>query len=649
MHYLNPCHSPDGLSRASLKRAVRWGLSLLVLTGLAQMAQADPPAPAAPASVPAPAVVPPPAPTPAPAEPPPSPLPAIIQKIQAELMGEPTDDSVLHPDVPHGEFLEGTITDSKIYPGTINPFKVYVPAQYDPAKPACLLVRLDGIGENEGIVLDNLIAKGDIPVMIAVGVSPGAIWKAPGKEAVRWNRSYEFDSTNANFADYLLTELLPAVEKLSTKDNRPVRLSHNPNDRAVTGGSTGGIGSFTLAWERPDSFRRVYSVIGTFVSMRGGHDYPALIRKTEPKPLRIFLEDGFHDAWNPLFGSWYMENQEMEAALTFAGYDVQHAWGDHGHNGKAGSVIFPDVMRWLWRDWPAPVSAGSSHNDMLKAILLPNEKWQIVADGYKSASGLASNQAGEVYFADAPDHTLYKIAGDEKPEPVSQKAEAIHGEAFGPDGTLYATVPADENVIAVDAKGESRMVAKGIRGNGIVVTSDNFLYVTEPGEHSDQPSNLWRIAPTGEKNLVDSGLLSASGLAFSPDKALLFVAEAATKWVYSYLTQPDGSLQDKQPYYWLHMTDTPNDSGAADMAVDSTGTLYVATRMGVQVCDPNGRVRAILPLPTPCGPTHSLCWGGPGFDTLYVTDGNTVFKRKLNVVGYSQWAAPIVLPPHGGS
>jgi sugar lactone lactonase YvrE/enterochelin esterase-like enzyme len=600
---------------------------------------------------------------------PPTPVPPLVDKIRKELDGPPLPDAQRQPGVPQGEMLSGEITDSKIYPGTENQFQVYVPKQYNPDKPACLLVKLDGFAGGQAIILDNLIAKGDMPVTIGVGITPGMIVKPgddaqaaaaeteakpgkpvkpPKKDVARFNRSYEFDSVNDNLPNYVLDELLPKVEAMTTKDGRAIHLSHDPNDRAVTGGSTGGIGSFTLAWRRPDAFSRVYTLIGTYVSMRGGHEYPALIRKTEPKPIRIFLEDGNIDSWNQIFGSWFMANVQMEAALNWSGYDVQHAWGTHAHNGKPGGTIFPDVMRWLWAGWPAKIQAGTSRNDQLVAMLVPGQTWQLVGDGYKAATGLASNPQGEVCFSDAPDQTIYKIGADGKPAAFAQRTPAVSGEAFGPDGTLYVTAPADQKICTIDSTGMTKDIATGIRGHGIVVTSDKSIYVTEPGEHTDMPSQLWLIKPTGEKSVIDSGLSAASGLAFSPDKALLFGAEEATKWVYSYIMQPDGTLADKQRFYWLHMTDIPNNSGAEDMAVDTDGSLYVATRMGIQVCDRNGRVRAILPLPTPCGPVQSLCWGGPAFDTLYATDGNKVFARKMKIPGYSQWAAPAVLKPGSG-
>ncbi len=574
---------------------------------------------------------------------------ALVEKIQSELSSPfPPIEGKLDAAVPHGEFLEGTITNSKTYPATENNFQVYIPAQYDPAKPACLLLKLDGLGSFEGAVLDNLIAKKEVPVIIGVGVSSGTVWKdpagTPSRRAFRFNRSFEFDSVNDRFPQFILNELLPAVQKLTTHDGRPIKLSPDGNDHAATGGSTGGIGSFTLAWRRPDQFTRVYSVIGTFVSMRGGNEYPALVRKTDPKPIRIFLEDGSSDAWNPLFGSWFDANLNMESALAFAGYDVAHAWGTHGHDGRPGQVIFPDVMRWLWRDYPERVKSGVSQNSTLQEITLPDQPWRKVSQSFQSAAGLAADSRGDVYLSDSAAAVVYHVGNGEST--VFKQEPGIVAEAFGPDGTLYGVVPSAKKVIALRPDGQGRTVAEDIAGRGIIVTHDGAVYVSEPGAHSDMPSRIWQIK-NGKKTLVDQGLLSASGIAFSPDGSLFYAAEKSTKWIYSYIVQPDGILASKQPYYWLHMTDAVNDSGAEDIAVDTHGNLYAATRMGIQVCDQNGRVRAILPLPTPSGPVRSLCFGGEHFDVLYVTDGTQVFRRQLKVRGFAPWSTPAAVPSQG--
>ncbi len=264
---------------------------------------------------------------------------------------------------------------------------------------------------------------------------------------------------NDQFPDFVLTELLPAVQNLRTRDGRAIKLSTAANDRAVTGASTGGIGSFTLAWRRPDQFTRVYSEIGTFVSMRGGQEYPALIRKTDPKPIRIFLEDGSTDAWNPLFGSWYDANLNMESALKFAGYDVAHAWGNHGHTNRPGQVIFPDVMRWLWREYPAPIKAGISNNSTLQELTSPDEGWCQVAKTFGSAAGLTANAKGEIYLSDAPAKTVYRLGIDNNPVVVF-KGAAVVGQAVGPDDSLYGIVPDKKQIVRSRCAGRQSALSR---------------------------------------------------------------------------------------------------------------------------------------------------------------------------------------------
>lgn len=575
---------------------------------------------------------------------------ALVEKIQHGLSASfPPPEATPAPGVPRGELIHASLTDSKIYPGAFNAFDVYVPAQYNPARPACLLVKLDGLGTFEAAVLDSLIAGNEVPVLIGVGIVAGTVWKdpegTPKRAAYRFNRSYEFDSLNDRFPGYVLDELLPAVQKLTARDGRPLKISPAGNDHAATGASTGGIGSFTLAWRRPDQFTRVYSLIGTYVSMRGGHEYPALIRKTDPKPIRLFLEDGSADAWNPLFGSWYEANLLMESALTFAGYDVAHAWGTHGHDSRPGQVILPDVLRWLWRDYPSPVATGISRNSTLREITLPAESWKMLPQSFRAAAGLAASPAGAVYLTDPSAQTVYRLTHDTQPAVFRQGLSAT-ALAFGPDGTLYAAAPALKKILALTPHGELRTVADAIAAHSLTVTHDGALYASEPGLHPDTPSRLWHIR-NGRKTLIDRGLSSASGVALSPDASLFYAAEKSTKWIYSYILQPDGTLRYKQPYFWLHMPDVPNESGAQALAADIHGNLYVATHMGIQVCDHNGRVRAILPLPTPSGSVRGLCFGGDNFDILYATDGTRVFTRRLKLPGYAPWAKPIAVTSQG--
>jgi gluconolactonase len=551
------------------------------------------------------------------------------------------------PAHPRGEVTKYTFDQSKIFPGTVRDYWVYVPKQYDPAKPACVHVNQDGIQFKAPEVFDELIDKKEMPVTIGVFIMHGRV-KAPSDKALdRLNRSYEYDGLGDNYARFVLEELLPEVEKKTTADGRPLRLSKDGNDRSIAGTSSGAICAFTAAWERPDAFRRVFSGVGTYVGLRGGNNYPTLIRKTEPKPIRIFLQDGSKDL-NIYGGDWWMANQEMERALTFAGYEVRHVWGEDGHNGKQATEVFPDAMRWLWKDWPAPVKAGRG-SPQLQSILLPGEDWQLVAEGYKFTEGPAANDKGEVFFNDVGAGKTYKIGLDGKVTLFLSDSKKGDGQAFGPDGKLYAVAGGADQILAYDAEGKPTVIADGFRGNDLVVRHDGGIYVTNPphptlspggrGQGEGEPSKVWYISPRGEKRVVDTGLKFSNGVTLSPDQSLLYVADTRTHWVYSYQVRPDGSLAAKQRYYHLHVPDTADDSGADGMRVDRDGRLYVATRMGIQVCDQAGRVNCIIP--TPNGKIANLCFGGENGDTLFATCGDRVFKRKLKVKGAHAFQAPI--------
>ena len=537
---------------------------------------------------------------------------------------------------PKGELTKHTFEQSKIFPGTVRDYWVYVPKQYDPAKPACVYVGQDGVGFNAPAVFDELIHKKEMPVTIGVFVMHGRV-KAPSDQALdRFNRSYEYDGLGDSYARFLLEELLPAVETKKTSDGRPIKLSQDGNDRAIGGASSGAVCAFTAAWERPDAFRRVFSAIGTYVGLRGGNNYPTLIRKYEPKPIRIFLQDGSKDL-NIYGGDWWMANQEMERALTFAGYEVNHAWGDGGHDGKHGTQVFPDAMRWLWKDWPAPIKAGAG-SPQLKEILIPGEDWKLVGDGFGFTEGTAVNAKGEVFFNQVGASKTFKIGPDGKPVLFLNDTKKGDGQRFGPDGRLYSVAGGSNQIIAHDGD-KPTVIADGFRGNDLVVRHDGSIYVTQPGWDGKEPSKVWYISPKGEKKVVDTGLKFSNGITVSPDQTLLYVDDMRSHWVYSYQIQPDGSLAHKQRYYHLHMHDSADDSGADGMRVDRDGRLYVATRLGIQICDQAGRVNCIIP--TPNGRIANLCFGGENFDTIFAACGDRVYQRKVKVKGANAFQAPI--------
>jgi sugar lactone lactonase YvrE/enterochelin esterase-like enzyme len=543
-------------------------------------------------------------------------------------------------DVPRGEVTRFRFETSKIFPGTTRDYWVYVPKAYDPARPACLYVGQDGLQRGAPEVFDQLIARNAMPVTIGVFVTPGRV-KATQPEALdRFNRSYEYDGLGDAYARFLINELLPEVESRKTSDGKEIRLSKDPNDRAIGGVSSGAICAFTVAWERPDAFRRVFSSIGTYVGLRGGNEYPTLIRKFEPKPLRVFLQDGSNDL-NIYGGDWWMANQEMERALVFAGYEVNHVWGDGNHNGKYAAEVFPDAMRWLWQGWPAAVKAGLG-SKQLQEILIPGEEWHLVGEGYKFTEGPTASPKGVVYLNDIPTSTLYEVGLDGTIRPFLKDTKKGNGQAFGPDGRLYAAATETDQILAYDAQGKAEVIADGIRGNDLVVRHDGAIFVTNPGLPAPEQSKVWFIGPDRQKKVVDTGLKYANGVTLSPDQSLLYVADSRTHWVYSYQVAPDGSLLHKQKFFRLHVPDTADDSGADGLRVDRGGRLYVATRMGLQVCDQAGRVNGIIP--TPNGAVSNLAFGGANFDILYATCNDKVYRRKVRVQGANAFEPPIKPP-----
>lgn len=271
----------------------------------------------------------------------------------AEKRYELRPSSQANAEVVKGTVSSGVWLDSEVFPGTKRHYSVYVPAQYDGAKPAALMVFLDGHAYvnlksdfRVPIVFDNLIAEGAMPPTIAVLIDPGFTSELPASRG--WkprpeNRSVEYDTVSGDYAEFLLTEILPEIEK-------DYSITKNPGLRAIGGSSSGGICAFSAAWYRPDSFRKVLSNIGSFTDIRGGHNYPPMIRKSDAKPIRVFLQDGSADLDNQ-FGNWPLANQQMAKALAFKNYDYKFVYGEGAHNGNHAGSVFPDALRWLWRDW----------------------------------------------------------------------------------------------------------------------------------------------------------------------------------------------------------------------------------------------------------------------------------------------------------
>lgn len=545
-------------------------------------------------------------------------------------------DSRRQPGVPQGKVTKHEWT-SKIYPGAARDYWVYVPAQYKPEKPACTMVFQDGstfVNESGAfkttIVFDNLIHKGEMPVTIGVFINPGAVPGARENTQSRFNRSAEYDAVGPRFPTFLIEEILPEVA-------RDYNLSNDPNDRAISGSSSGGNASFNAAWTRPDVFHRVLSFIGGFTNLRGDHIYPSLVRKMETRPLRVFLQDGLQDI------NIY-SNYELGAALRDANYDYKLVIGAEGHNSKHSSSILPDALRWLWRDYPKPIAkpAGGSRHYISNNIVLDSDPdWELVSAGHKFTEGPAVDAMGNVFFSDIPNSRVHKISIDGKVTVFRENTGEANGLMFGPDGRLYACQNGRKRIVAFAADGKESIIAEGVNSNDLAINSGGEIYFTDP-----RNKRVWFVDANRNKRVVHEGILFPNGVRFSPDHAFLMVTDTLSRWIWSFSVNPDGSLTNGVPFYRLEIPDEvdsgPLRSGADGMTLDADGFLYVATKLGIQIADPAGRTVGILRKPDISDPTN-IVFGGPGLQTLYVTSGDKVFRRPIKKKGTFPWA-PVVPP-----
>jgi gluconolactonase len=545
--------------------------------------------------------------------------------------------------IPKGEILKFTFENSKIFPGTWREVSVYIPPQYKGDKPACVYVNQDGIQWKAPTVFDNLIHKKEMPITIGVFITPGRVRASDTATALdRFNRSFEYDGLGDNYVRFLIEEILPEVEKKKTSDGRPIILSKNGNDRAIGGSSSGAVCAFTAAWERPDAFSRVFSAIGTYVSLRGADRYPSLIRKYEPKPLRIFLQDGSNDL-NIYAGDWWKANETMERALQFSGYELNHIWGEGAHNGQHGTAIFPEAMRWLWKDYPNPIKKGTTKNPFLNDILIENTDWELVGEGYTFTEGIAANQAGEVIFQDILGSKCYKVGLEGKVEILLNDSKCASGTSFAENGDMITITSGwgcpTRQVIKYDKTLKPTVLADSLGGNDILMAKNGNIYLTQP-DGREKPSKIYLLKPNGERLVVDEGIKFANGLCLSPDQTQLYVTESTSHWVWVFQIQADGKLANKQRYGWLHVRDTDENAWSDGLKCDRDGRIYVTSLTGIQVLDQLGRVNAILPVPKTKGQVSNLCFGGKDFDIMYITVVDKVFKRKVKVKGANTFDAP---------
>jgi len=548
-------------------------------------------------------------------------------------------DSQFKPEVPHGRVDRFEFTNSTVFPGTVRDGGVYIPAQYDPARPAALMVFQDGIGymSTNGswrvpVVFDNLIAAGEMPVTIAMFLNPGT-------RAGQSNRSFEYDSLGDAYARFLLNEAIPFV-----KAKYSLAITADPELRAICGSSSGGICAFTVAWEQPDQFRKVLSTIGSFTNIRGGHNYPALIRKTERKPIRVFLQDGSNDL-NNLHGDWPLANQAMASALRFMGYDHKFVLGDGSHNSRQGGAILPDALRWLWRapqPLPAPLTKDNlKGDDALVKILSPVGGWELVLDGLGFTDAACSDAQGNFYFSDLGHAKLYKIGADGKADVWFEGNPKLSGMKFGPDGRLYGcsqgtiggTRDEKKTIVAIEPESKQvTVIATDVTPNDLVVSKAGWIYFT------DTAAGQVIMCPTMTQKLprprvAAGGINKPNGIGLSPDARFLFVSEYGGTNVWSFMVNPDGTLWAGERYMELRAPVNQPDSGGDGMAVDQEGRVFVTSYVGIQMFDATGRLGGVIAKPSDKG-CVSLAFAGPDRSWLYACAVDKVFRRKTLTMGF---------------
>ena len=321
-------------------------------------------------------------------------------------------DSQRLPGVPTGVVTAYRWT-SRIFPGTTRDYWVYVPAQFKPSTAAALMVFQDGneFQNPKGsyripIVFDNLIHKGEMPVTIGVFIDPGVL---PSAKRTRRRGAIAASSTTRS----PVTTHASSLRRSSRRRPRSTTSRKILNVAPLAVSAPAAICAFTVAWHRPDAFRRVLSFNGSFTNLRGGDVYTSLVRKTEPKPIRVFLQSGKKDM-NTYAGSWYIANQHLMASFEYMGYDAKLVLGNEGHNSAHGASILPDALRWLWRDYPNPITTPRPPDgrEWATNIVKPDKDWEVVAVPMRRPKALAADHDGNVFVGDGEGRRIYKIARD---------------------------------------------------------------------------------------------------------------------------------------------------------------------------------------------------------------------------------------------
>jgi gluconolactonase len=578
-----------------------------------------------------------------------------------------TEDSKPRAGVPKGEMIKDVYQahEDSVFPGTEREYQIYLPHGFDRSKPASFMVFQDGVIYQAPVVFDNLIAKKDIPPLIGLFIKPGVVPAANENALPRFNRSYEYDSVTDTYSRFLIEEFLPAIEK-----KHGLKLSADPNDTAIAGNSSGGICAFMAAWHRPDRFRRVFTGVGTYVGIRGADQLPVLVRKIEPKPIRVFLQSGTGD--NNLYcGDWWMANQMMERSLTWAGYDVNHAWGEGGHNQKHASQIFPEAMRWLWREWQTSreIKANPRGESRWKGyeVFEAGSEWEQLKtkSGEKlSAAKMASDKSGRVFMGASGRDGIQILGADgvlESFRPACEIKE-VSGMAVHSDGSLsvsgiFGLKDAEAEFIQIMPDGKVVNHGSAMFRSDIAISQKSGLIFMANGRLWHSTSKMDSIVGYSVHQTM---IRDVHGVCLSPDQTTLYLRAGSSEILC--MTAPE-TMDDHRPSASI-FTELPNESRQMNhvtrgITVDQDGRLYLCTSEGIQVCDQLGRVNFSFLLPQRefsgwdgidvrtslrNDDPSAICFGGKDLSEMFIACGDAIYKRPTKVRGYISGQMPPIKP-----
>jgi gluconolactonase len=399
------------------------------------------------------------------------------------------------------------------------------------------------------------------------------------------------------------------------------------------------------AWNRPDQFHRVLSFIGTYVAMKGADQLPALVRKTEPKPIRIFMQDGTGDHIVPagpygtsFAGSWPINNRVMYEALEYSGYDARLEMGTEAHNMKQGGAIMPDALRWLWRGYPQPIAVrepaqmkepGWDPRAKVYSMVSADKPWQQVGGSYGEVVSPTGDESGDVFFADAKADRIYRSDAEGKVSVFKESAGGVKVLRVGVGGVLYAYQAVRRRIVAYSVSGEERVVARNVDVSDMAVTSTATIYFSDAVHKT-----IESVDASGRVRVVYQGgeIAVPRGMALSGDQAMLVVSDAQGRFSWSFQIAANGGLENGEPFYRLEAPEVGWRSGVRSVAEDSIGQVYFATPMGVQMCEANGRMAAVFN-PPEHGGISSVVFAGKKMDWMYVAEGGKLFRRPVKVSG----------------